>query len=361
MDGQSRDKRGVRRVVAVEKQETRKRNLGRLDHVARKADRVVFPPSFGKRYVIYVDTEEEFDWAQPQRRDATGTSHMQYLHEFQSMAESHGAAPCYLVDWPIVDTPASADVLNALLAGKSCSVGTQLHPWVNPPFDEEVTPNNSFVCNLPLDLQRAKLHALTEKIAEVTGHRPQVYRAGRYGVGQHTAELLVDAGYKVDTSIRPYFDYSGGGGPNFLRHNPFPFWAGPDASLIELPLSVAYIGQLRGVAGTVTRFSGKKALAISALSRTGMLSRIALTPEDMPEAEVRRAIDGLLSDGHVYLSISFHSPSVAPGHTPYVRNSAELSRFYDWWDIVLGHLHQHGVTPASVDDVIAAAWAGRIS
>ncbi|MBK8628900.1 MAG: polysaccharide deacetylase family protein [Sphingomonadales bacterium] len=345
--------------MASKKQETRKRNLGRLDHVARKADRVSFPADFGRRYVIYVDTEEEFDWTQPQRRDATGTSHMRYLPEFQKMAESHGASPCYLVDWPIIDTPSSAEVINQMLAGGHSSVGTQLHPWVNPPFEEEVNAHNSYVCNLPVELQRAKLHALTDRIAAVTGKRPEVYRAGRYGVGQHTAELLVEAGYKVDTSIRPYFDYSADGGPSFLKHNPWPSWAGPDGSLIELPLSVAYVGRMRGVGAALSRYSSKKAVAISALSRSGMLSRVALTPEDMPEAEVRQAIDALLADGQVYLSISFHSPSVAPGHTPYVRNSAELSLFYDWWDIVLNHLHRHGVKPASVEDVIAAAWVSR--
>jgi hypothetical protein len=31
------------------------------------------------------------------------------------------------------------------------------------------------------------------------------------------------------------------------------------------------------------------------------------------------------------LVFSFHSPSLAPGFTPYVRNEDDLLRFYDWW------------------------------
>lgn len=346
-------------VVGADRQDTRKRNLGRLDHVARKSDRVKFPASFGKRFVVFVDTEEEFDWTKPQCRESTGTTHMRHVPEFQKMAEAHGIAPCYLVDWPIVNTESSAEVLRSMLADGKADVGTQLHPWVNPPFDEDVTAHNSFVGNLPIELERAKLLNLTAKIEEATGQRPRIYRAGRYGIGPNTAALLSEAGYKADTSVRPYFDYSAEGGPDFRKHSPHPSWAGPDGDLLKLPLSVSHIGRMRKVAPSITRYSGKKAMAISALSRSGMLARVALTPEDMPAAEVMRAIDAMLADGHAYLSISFHSPSVVPGHTPYVRNSAELSQFYNWWDVVLAHLADHGVKPASINDVIDAAWAGR--
>jgi hypothetical protein len=345
--------------VGAERQDTRKKNLGRLDHVARKADRVTFPADFGKRYVIFVDTEEEFDWSKPQDRNSTGTSHVRYIPEFQNMAESHGVEPCYLVDWPIVDTADSAEIMAKLLAGGKCAIGTQLHPWVNPPFEEEVNTRNSFVANLPVDLQRAKLHALTDKIESAVGQRPVVYRAGRYGIGPDTANLLIEAGYKVDTSVRPYFDYSAEEGPDFRRHNPFPAWAGPRGELLNLPLSVAYVGQLRKLGPAISRFSRKRPVTLSALSRSGMLSRIALTPEDMPAPDVKNAIDALLRDGHCYMSFSFHSPSVAPGHTPYVRNSAELSDFYRWWDVVLNYLAQRGVEPASIQTVIDAAWRTR--
>ena len=51
------------------------------------------------------------------------------------------------------------------------AVGTQLHPWVNPPFDEEVTAANSFVGNLPAALEAAKLDVLTDAITPAFGTR----------------------------------------------------------------------------------------------------------------------------------------------------------------------------------------------
>jgi hypothetical protein len=337
----------------------RRRNQGRLDHPSRAADRVRFPAEFGKRFVVFVDTEEEFDWRAPRSRDATGTSAIRHLPEFQRLMDAHGIAPTYLIDYPVADAPASSETLAALYADGHCTIGTQLHPWVNPPFDEEVNNYNSFIGNLPIDLERAKLACLTARIEETTGCRPTVFRAGRYGIGPNTAQLLEEAGYMVDTSVRPHFDYSLEGGPSFLRHDARPYWTGTNGLLLELPLGATYTGQLRRYGRFLLGDGISKSRRIAALARSGMLARVALTPEDMPLDDVKRAISTMLSDGQRLFSFSFHSPSLAPGHTPYVRTSADLTNFYGWWDKLLTHLDREGILAASVDDVVKAAWETR--
>lgn len=337
----------------------RKRNEGRLDHPARAVDRVKFPAAFGKRFAIFVDTEEEFDWTQPRSRDATATSAIRYLPEFQRLMDAHGICPTYLIDYPVADNPQAAETLSAMLEAGHCRVGTQLHAWVNPPYEEDITPENSFAGNLPIALERAKLAALTERITSALGIRPTIYRAGRYGIGPNTAVLLEEAGYEVDVSVRPHFDYSNEGGPNFLRHNARPFWAGPNGNLLELPLGVSYTGQLRRYGRFLYgdgRSAGRK---LGGLARAGMLARVALTPEAIPIDYAKRAIDAMLSDGHQFFSFSFHSPSLTPGHTPYVRNSADLTNFYGWWDKVLTHLAINKITPVSVDATLEAARSTR--
>ncbi len=321
-------------------------------------DIVDFGPDFGRRFSIFVDTEEEFDWTKPQSRSETATSHIAYLPEFQALADAHGIEPCYLIDYPVAATPAASAIMRQLVDGGKCSVGTQLHPWVNPPFDEEVNLYNSFVGNLPRPLEAAKLAVLTSAIEENVGIRPICYRAGRYGVGPNTAELLAKAGYKADLSVRPSFDYRAEGGPDFRGSSFHPYWTGPGGALLELPLGVSYTGMMRGLGKLIyPRVHGRTR---AAFARSGMLSRVALTPEDMPAADVKDAIAAMLDDGHSYLSFSFHSPSVAPGHTPYVRNSAELSDFYLWWDQILAFLDRMGVIPISLPDVVAAAEASRL-
>jgi hypothetical protein len=339
--------------------ERRRRSAGQLFHAPRDSERVRFSPDFGTRFAVCVDTEEEFDWTKPRSRDETGTSHIRHLREFQSLADAHGIRPCYLIDYPVANTPEAAAVMAELLATGRCQIGTQLHPWVNPPHDEIVNPYNSFVGNLPIELERAKLLALTKEIERAVGKRPTIYRAGRYGIGANSAALLEELGYRIDTSVRPHFDYSYEGGPSFLRHDSRPYWAGPNGLLLELPLSVTFTGQLRNFGRLLYGNGRGRGRLLSAMARSGMLSRVALTPEDMPEQDVRDAISALLDDGQQFFSFSFHSPSVAPGHTPYVRNSAELSDFYRWWDKILSFLAQCGVTPIGLDEVVEAAWAGR--
>ena len=330
----------------------------RLDSPPDNDRYVRFPASFGRRFTIFVDTEEEFDWGRPLRRenrDVTAIRAMPAMHERMRAA---GAKPVYLVDHPIAAAPEAVAVLRPWAEKGECTIGTQLHPWVNPPFDEEVNPFNSYTGNLPLQLQRAKLAVLTDTIERAFGVRPAVYRAGRYGVGARTAALLEEAGYTIDLSVRALFDYRRQHGPNFAQVRPQPYWVG-DGGLLEVPLSAAFTGRLRRAGGWLFPATSGLPRIRSVLARTGLLARIALTPEDMPLEDVRRAIAHLLADGAQHLSISFHSPSVAPGHTPYVRTAADLAAFHAWWDGLFETLDAQGIEPASIEDVLAAARASR--
>jgi hypothetical protein len=59
-------------------------------------------------------------------------------------------------------------------------------------------------------------------------------------------------------------------------------------------------------------------------SRLRLLERIRLTPEGHTLAEMKRLTRALLARGQRTFVLSLHSPSVAPGHTPYVRTDADL-------------------------------------
>src|SRR3546814_8230794 len=73
-----------------------------------------------------------------------------------------------------------------------------------------------------------------------------------------------------------------------------------------------------------------------------MLTRVALTPEGIPARDAIEAIDRMLDDGIRVLNLSFHSPSLEPGYTPYVRDAADLRAFYGWWDAVLDRMTKRG-------------------
>jgi hypothetical protein len=329
---------------------------GRLDLPPEERCYIRLPESFGRRFTVFCDTEEEFDWARPRSRDNRSTTHMTAMPDVQERFRRRGVKCVHLVDHPIATDPASVAMLRDWLERDEISVGTQLHPWVNPPHDEEVNTFNSFVGNLPVELERAKLENLTETITAAFGRRPIVYRAGRYGVGPNTADLLEQAGYSADVSVRALFDYGDEGGPDFSRVKPLPFRI-EGSGLVELPLSAAYFGRLRARGRGLYRAAARLPKGRGLLSRAGLLDRAPLTPEGVPLADALAAAKALIDDGARWFSLSFHSPSVEPGHTPYVRTAEDLRSFHAWWDGMFDFFEAQGIAPASIEETIAAARA----
>jgi hypothetical protein len=314
-----------------------------------------FAPAFGQRFLLTIDTEEEFDWTKPLAREGHGLDHVPRLAKFQQFCENEGVVPLYLVDWPVARSLRAAEILRGPLAAGKAEIGIQLHPWVNPPFDEDVTPHNSFAGNLPQELEHAKFRNLRDEIERNFECAPASYRAGRYGVGPNSLAMLREGGVAVDSSVRARFDYSAGGGPDFRRHPLVPYWLDDERRLLELPLTTVFWGLLRQQGEWLYPAMWRAPRLRGLLARIGMLERIPLTPEGVSVDEAIRGIDIALDDGLPLLVFSFHSPSLRPGHTPYVRNEADLDNLYDWWRRVFAYLELRGVSAATVREVRAAA------
>jgi hypothetical protein len=319
----------------------------RLDRVPAPADELVLPDSFGRRFLVVGDCEEEFDWSKPFDRRSTGTAAIAALPDATRRFAEAGVVPTYVVDWPVATNLRSAAIMAEMASIGLCDIGAHLHPWVNPPHDEEVSRANSFAGTLPFELERAKLAALTGKLTELAGRTPIAYRAGRYGIGSNSGSILAELGYRLDLSIRSHFDYSDEGGPDFT---PFPVRPWRSGGLIEVPLTTCLAGPL-GRFPALTRIAALR----GPFARTGLLNRIPLTPEGVPLAEAKQAIEVLLDRGHRLFSLWFHTPSVEPGHTAYVRDSADLATFRAWWDGVFDLFAREGVTPVRTGEIVDAA------
>lgn len=304
--------------------------------------------------MVTVDTEEEFDWSAPLDRERHSLVSIPALRTFQEFCEGFGVVPVYLIDYPIADAPAAVEAIGEAVAAGRAEVGVQLHPWVSPPFIEDVTEFNSYAGNLPLELEREKFRILRDRIEAQFGRPPLIYRAGRYGLGTQTAEILADNGLTIDSSVRARFDYSGTGGPNYRDHPLRPYWIDRGRRLLELPLTTVFWGPLRQLGSVIYPHMWRAPAARGMLSKVGLLERIPLTPEGVTAEEAVRGIDVAIDEGLPVLVLSFHSPSLAAGFTPYVRDEGELARLYNWWRIVFTHLAQRGIVPTCVADVMAS-------
>ena len=63
------------------------------------------------------------------------------------------------------------------------------------------------------------------------------------------------------------------------------------------------------------------------LSRLRITDTITLTPEGVTAAEQIRLIKSMLRRGNWLFVMHYHSPSLSPGHTPYVRSAKDADRF----------------------------------
>jgi hypothetical protein len=320
----------------------------RLRFVTPPGALISWPEAFGRRFLVSVDVEEEFDWSRPFSRAARSVAAVAALPAFHARLTAAGVAPVYLIDHPVAADPRAAATLRALDA----EIGAQLHPWVNPPHEEAPSPIASFAGNLPAALEAAKLDVLVAAITQAIGTPPRAFRAGRYGLGPATLPLVAARGFAADLSMRARHDYRAAGGADFTRVGvpAFRLAEGP----VELPLTTVFTGALRRAGARLDPVAARVPRGRALLARPGLLSRVPLTPEGVSAREAVAAIGAAAADGERLLHLAFHSPSLVPGNTPYVRDARDLARFMAWWDAVLPALAAAGYAPVSLDAVLRA-------
>jgi hypothetical protein len=322
---------------------------------ARRMDsRINFPDSFGTCFSVSVDTEEEFEWGEALSRTKHRTASVPAISEGQRFFEAAGVTPLYYVDQPVIDSDEAVALFRQFIADGTADFGVHLHPWVTPPFDEIVSRPNSYAGNLPEAMERAKLRHVRNTMIARLGISPVAYRAGRYGIGANSLRILAEEGFLCDSSVRSLFDYREDGGPDYRWSDQHPWRTGPDGRIVELPLTSVFLGRASRSARQLYGRIGKLPTLKSMLARFGLVERVPLTPEGIPAEKACQAIDVALEQGIRLLSMSFHSPSLAIGNTPYVRDAKDLRTFYAWFDKVFDQCARRGVQPTNLGNILDA-------
>jgi hypothetical protein len=201
------------------------------------------------KLVVSLDVEADNQW---EHGIPLTTRNVDSWEWFQELCERHGVVPTYLLTTEIVADDRARELLSAWQARGAAEVGAHLHPWSTPPFMDvpglrRNDDRHAFLSQLPDDLVREKVQALTRQIREAFGFTPTSFRAGRYGFDKRVAGCLAEAGYVVDTSVTPLVSWAhsqgmggGTGGPDFTRFSSEPFRiAGTgDPGLLEIPVTV---------------------------------------------------------------------------------------------------------------------------
>lgn len=325
------------------------------------ARRIPVPADTRPILSVVIHTEEEFDWGRDHAREEIGVEHMRHIGRAQEAFDAYGIVPNYVIDYPIASQPLGYETLRRYQDEGRALIGAHLHPWVSPPLTEALTRAHTYPGNLPRELEYEKLRVLTETIAANFGERPLTYLAGRYGNGHNSAAILEQLGYEVDISVAPPIDYSGDGGPDYSGYTAAPFWFGERRQLLGLPGGGCYAGWLRGAGAPFYRLITHPRLSWARLpgitSRLRAFERIRLSPEDYTLAEMQRMTRTMLDEGQRIFVFSFHSPSIHPGYTPYVRDEADLRRFLDktrgYFAWFMRELNGKSMTPLEIKAMLA--------
>jgi len=196
--------------------------------------------------------------------------------------------------------------------------------------------------NLPVQLQLEKLRSLTDRLEQTFGFRPSAFRAGRYGLGRETVGPLLQCGYRVDSSVSPFIDLRPTDeGPTFVGApmNAYRLAPGrdlrdhaPDGGLVEIPLSYGFNRApfslwdpvRRGLEAAPLRWLRLAGVA----ARAGLLKRLTLSPEVATVADMLTLSRRLLEQGVRHLHLTWHSPTLRPGLSPFADSEADVERLY---------------------------------
>ena len=298
-----------------------------------------FPSPSKPVFLLTVDTEEEWDWSGAFPQAPFSTRNIAEVPAFQAFCSELAVRPTYFVDHAVSVDSESTAILKGFLDREECDIGAHLHPWCTPPIEEEINDHNSHAVNLPPTLFERKINILTDHLIAVFGCHPYSYRAGRWGVNGEHLRILAEAGYRVDSSVRPFYSDSYF---SYAQARTRPYWPSFDNALandleqqeiLEVPVSSGYqrtsFERLDALHSKLSTPPLNHLHLVGILWRLGLLRKTTVTPEGHNSGDICRCIDAAIARGDCIINMFFHSSDLLPGSTPYVRTQADKRRFLD--------------------------------
>ncbi|MFX0195917.1 MAG: hypothetical protein ACFFCW_07330 [Candidatus Hodarchaeota archaeon] len=313
------------------------------------------------KFIITIDTEED-NWGRFADSKLT-TENIERIPYLQDIFDELSVIPTYLVTYPVATDKTSIKILRKILHGGRCELGTHCHPWNTPPFEEEENAKNSMLCNLPAKLQLTKLKNLHTVIKDNFGITPIIFRAGRWAFNEVVLGNLYHLGYRIDTSVTPFVDWSQSHGPDYTKFGCEPFFCSPgdsinkdpNAQILELPTTIGFIPRskifTRFVNKLISRYNNQTEWK-RFLTRIKLTEIIWLSPEESDSTRVTDLIENSITNGLKIFNMVFHSTSLLHGLTPFVKHKHEEEMFLGKIRKILLFMKDNGILSINPSDII---------
>lgn len=242
-----------------------------------------------------------------------------------------GARPTFFCTHGVYTTPDALKALEVLAEKYFFEPACHLHFWNTPPIpvNSPDVLNSVPTSEQELTLLTAKLGSLAKAAADFCGCVPGSFRMGRWDLHAPHWELIREAGFSRDSSVRPLHVFaSPAKGPNHYLAPCHPYWIETRAgSIFEVPATVV---PLQARLPNLMR----QQLWARSFRHWGAL---ALLPVEYPLWLLKRTTLLHLRHGGKVLSLTWHSSEMMPGGTPRFPDEAGVTRFlnkmlayFDW-------------------------------
>lgn len=316
-----------------------------------------------KMYAIVTIDVEEDDWI-GHRRSGCTTENIREIPVLHRYLDDAGLKPTYLLNYPIATDPYAIDLFKGLMQDGKCEIGTHIHPWNTPPFEEVIDERNSMLCNLPEKLQYDKIRKVHEAIKDKLKTEPVSFRAGRWAFDEIVGRNIHRLGYTVDSSVTAYVDWSCYMGPDFSDIPPDPYTlplrdahGNQNGSLLEVPASVGYIQKNQHYCNELYKVVKKpyldKIKILGLLNGLKILNKVWLSPEICDLRGMIKLIERYRSDGQRIINMTLHSNSMVCGLNPFVIEKNDLIKFKDKLRDIFQYMKENALIAITLKDALS--------
>jgi AraC-like DNA-binding protein len=259
----------------------------------------------------------------------------------QPLFDEFGVKPVYFVSHEVMEDDESRERLCSI--ADRCELASHLHvAFIEP--DKRSGPmagvgRHEMQRQYPFDVEYAKMKNLTELFKRSFGVTPCSFRAGRYGISRGTGRILMELGYKVDSSVTPHIRWKDPyvkDAPDFsiLPEQPYKvcesgdIWRSGDSSLLEIPITVRLWKR------KLSRFWRKQVRWLrpwySSCNDLGTIINNEIHREQEAQKES-------------LLVMMFHNMEVIPGASPYPQTEYDVEQYVNALRYAISYAGKHDV------------------
>lgn len=261
---------------------------------------------------------------------------------YSPLFDKNEIKPTYLLSPEIIKDDASVEALKQA----HCELGTHMHgEYIGPDENYDADRTNQIQAVWPKDIEYQKLKNLTDLFADKFGYQPKSFRAGRFGIGDHSLKILEELGYTVDSSVSPfkthhYKDHQGKKNnfwgapvqpyyPDYIKHH-----KSGGCKVLQVPVSIVAENYINAPRFVQRAMGADPGLAQKIYRRIyGASSKsIWLRPVRSDAKQMKRTSEIIIekyknSGKPIILTMMFHSNEIIPNASPYVSNVEEQEKF----------------------------------